>query len=94
MLLTSGVVRLVAVNCNLPAEVTVDVTPAIEAELMAADNPTTVLSVDAGTATDVPLITIVLPAVRLVGDNVPVNVGQDCFHASDPNCTQALRVFL
>jgi hypothetical protein len=92
-LLSSGVVRLFAVSCNL-FDTTDEVTPGIAAALIAPDNPATVLVGLAGTGTDVPLITIVSLAVSPVGAKGLVSVGQDCFHKSDPSCTHAFVEFL
>jgi predicted glycosyltransferase len=92
-LLTSGLVKELPNNCNLP-DTTAAVTPGIAAVLMAAANPATVLLVDAGTVAVSPLITIILPAVRLLGVPVPVIVGQDTFQSSDPTSTQAFVEFL
>ena len=58
--------------------------------LIALDSPVTVLLGPAGTATVVPLIVIVLVAVRELGASVPCTVGHAVFQSSLPTNTHWL----
>ena len=86
----SAVASLLANKQSL-LSITAEYTPVILALLIAALSPWMVLLVDAGTATVVPLITIVFPAVRVdVTAFAPWIAGQLNFQSSVPTRTQVL----
>ena len=72
--------------------ITAEYTPVMLAVLMAALSPWMVLLAAAGTATDVPLITMVLPAESVaVTALAPCTAGQLNFQSSLPTSTQVLN---
>ena len=87
----SLVASLVAKICNLPLTAAA-VTPVIEAAVITAASPATVLV--APTVINVSLINMLAPTVNVAGLAVPATVAHDAFHSSVPICTQRLLEFL
>ena len=84
-------VAVASANKHNLLSITAEYTPVMAAVLMAALSPATSLFGIAGTATDVPLITIVLVAVKsAVTALVAVAVGQLNFQSLLPTSTQVL----
>ena len=70
------------------------VMPVIAAELIAAAKPVTVLLGPTGTVTNVSLMYMLAPAVKVLGVLMPVTVGHEFCQSLLPITTQSLSMFL